>query len=179
MNAMTVLVETLIEDTRWQAIGLEPLAERAAQAVLVHLGLGSEGFEISLLAADDARVAGLNAQFRGRRGATNVLSWPAEDLAPSTEGAAPAPPTPGDADDPEGLGDIALAFETCAAEAEAAGRALADHATHLVVHGVLHLLGYDHISDADAAVMETLEVEILARLAVANPYEPMGATCPG
>jgi probable rRNA maturation factor len=122
------------------------------------------------MGCDDARIAALNADFRGKPQPTNVLSWPSEDRAPDLPGSAPLPPVAGTADDPESLGDIALAWETCAAEAGAQGKPMADHVTHLVVHGVLHLLGYDHIDDADAGVMEALEVRILATLGVSDPY---------
>lgn len=168
---MPDLVEVVVEDDRWQAAGLPALAERAARATLAQLGLAPEGFEIALLACDDARIAALNADFRGKAGPTNVLSWPAEARAPARSGAAPALPEPGTPDDPAFLGDLALAYDTCAREAAAAGRSLADHAAHLVVHGVLHLLGYDHIRARDAALMERLEVAILARLGVADPYQ--------
>ena len=76
----------------------------------------------------------------------------------------------GEIDDPEPLGDIAIAYDTCAAEAAAAGKPMRDHVQHLVVHGFLHLLGYDHIDDADATVMEATEVRILARLGLSDPY---------
>ncbi len=164
------LVETLIEDTRWQAFGLEALAERAGRATLAALDLSAEGFGISLMGCDDARIARLNADFRGKPQSTNVLSWPSDDRAARTPGGMPDLPAAGDADDPDSLGDIAISWETCAAEAEAQGKALADHVTHLIVHGVLHLLGYDHLSDADAARMEALEVRILASLGVSDPY---------
>jgi probable rRNA maturation factor len=167
---MPDLVDLVAEDPRWEAAGLPALAERAARATLAHLGLPAEGFEISLLACGDARIAELNASFRGKAGPTNVLSWPSEERGARRAGARPKPPRPGSPDDPEALGDVALSFDTCLAEAGAAGRSLADHATHLVVHGVLHLLGYDHSRPADAALMERLEVEILARLGVADPY---------
>ncbi len=163
---MGQIVDAVIEDERWAAAGLEALAERAARAALGHLGLGEAGFEVSLLGCDDARIAVLNGEFRGKAVPTNVLSWPSEDRAPEVPGAVPAPP---DAGDPE-LGDIAIAWETCEREAEAAGLAMQAHVTHLVVHGVLHLLGYDHETDEDASLMERLEVEILASLGVADPY---------
>lgn len=163
------LVETVVEDSRWEALGLAALAERAAGAALRHLGLAPEGFEIALLGTSDARIAALNADFRGRERPTNVLSWPAAEPAPRAEGARPAPPPPGGGE-PEPLGDIALAYETCAAEAGAAGTPLPDHVTHLVVHGVLHLLGYDHERDGDATLMEGLEAEILATLGIGDPY---------
>lgn len=160
-----------MEDPRWMALDdLEALAEKAAGASLAALGLPQEGFQIALLAASDARIAALNADFRGKPKPTNVLSWPSEERAPGKPGARPAPPKPGLADNPESLGDIALAFETCAAEAAAQGKALADHVTHLFIHGLLHLLGYDHESEADAALMEGEEVRILAKLGLANPY---------
>ena len=168
---MPPLVDIVFEEARWQAAGLDALAEAAARATLARLGLAPEGFEIGLLAASDARIAALNAEFRGKPVPTNVLSWPAEERAPAEEGAHPAPPCPGQPETPESLGDIALAFETCAAEAEAAARPLAEHATHLVVHATLHLLGYDHHSDADATLMEGLEREILASMGLPDPYE--------
>jgi probable rRNA maturation factor len=167
---MTALVDTVIEDARWEAFGLPVLAERAARAALAGLGHAAEGLEIALLGCDDARIAVLNAAFRGKPAPTNVLSWPAWDLSPESPGAAPLAPQAGTADAPESLGDIALAWETCAREAEAQGKPLADHVTHLVVHGVLHLLGHDHVEAADAAVMEAAEVRILASLGISDPY---------
>ena len=164
------LVETVIEDVRWEAFGLEGLAERAARAVLAGLDLPAEGFSISLMGCDDVRIAALNADFRGKPQPTNVLSWPSEERAAEFAGEAPDLPEPGEADDPESLGDIAIAWETCAREAEEQGKPMADHVTHLLVHGVLHLLGYDHIEDEDAALMEGLEVRILASLGVSDPY---------
>jgi probable rRNA maturation factor len=164
------LVETVIEDARWEAFGLSPLAERAARAVLATVGLPAAGFSISLLGCDDARIASLNADFRGKPQPTNVLSWPSEERAASVPGAAPDLPTPGATDDPESLGDIAIAFDICDSEAIGQGKPVADHVTHLIVHGVLHLLGYDHVADDDAALMEGLEVRILASLGVSDPY---------
>ena len=164
------LVETVIEDARWDAFGLPALAERAGRATLAGLGLPVEGFQISLMGCDDTRIAGLNADFRGKPTPTNVLSWPSEERGADTPGAMPDLPEPGDADDPESLGDIAIAWDTCATEATAAANPMEDHVTHLVVHGVLHLLGFDHIEDADAAQMEALEVRILASMGLSDPY---------
>jgi probable rRNA maturation factor len=164
------LVETLIEDARWEAFGLPALAERAGRAALATLEMPVEGFVIGLMGCDDARIAGLNADFRGKPQPTNVLSWPSEERAADSPGGMPDLPAPGPADDPESLGDIALAWETCAREAEAANKPMEDHVTHLVVHGVLHLLGFDHVDDADATRMEGTEVRILASLGLSDPY---------
>jgi probable rRNA maturation factor len=159
-------VETEIEDPRWQAAGLAALAEAATDAVLRHVGLDPAAFGISLLGCDDARIFQLNSAFRNKQAPTNVLSWPSEERGAEGPGAAPEPPDPRD---PE-LGDIAIAFDTCEREAAESGLRLADHATHLLVHGTLHLLGYDHIREEDADLMERIEVEILATLGVADPY---------
>ncbi len=167
---MAEVVETVIEDARWDGLGLDPLAERAAGAALGALGLQGEGFTISLLGCDDARIAALNADFRGKPQPTNVLSWPSEERGAEVVGAAPDLPEPGLPEDPCHLGDIAIAWETCHREAVEQGKPIADHVTHLVVHAVLHLLGYDHIEEADAARMEGLEVRILASLGVSDPY---------
>ena len=164
------LVETAIEDARWEAFGLGPLAERAARAALAVVGLPVEGFAISLLGCDDARIAVLNADFRGKPQPTNVLSWPSEERGADFAGDLPALPDPGAVDDPGSLGDIAIAWDTCAREAEEQGKGMGDHVIHLLVHGVLHLLGYDHVEDEDAALMEGLEVRILASLGVSDPY---------
>ena len=126
-------------------------------------GGGRGAVEISVLLADDETVRALNARHRGRDNATNVLSFPAAVSAD-----APDPALPG----PMLLGDVVLACETVAAEARAQDKAMADHVRHLVVHGVLHLLGYDHEDDAAAEVMERLEAEILKGFGVADPYEP-------
>src|SRR6056297_1218408 len=97
-------IEVIMEDERWSEAGLEALAPRAAAAAFAHLAL--EGLDAACLGTDDARIAALNAEFRGKQAPTNVLSWPAEDLAPEAPGAVPPPPA-----DPE-IGDIALAYDT-------------------------------------------------------------------
>lgn len=167
---MEPLVDCIIEDDRWHALGLADLAEAAVRASLAHLGLADTGFTLCLLACDDARIAALNADFRGKPTPTNVLSWPSDDRAADAPGQTPTPPDPGTDDAPEELGDIAIAYDTVARESVDTGKPMQDHVTHLVVHGFLHLLGYDHITDADAELMEGLEAAILARLGVADPY---------
>lgn len=157
-----------IEDQRWVALGIEALAVQACEAALRHLEIDPQHFEISLLACGDARIADLNAEFRGKPAPTNVLSWPSLDRARA--GKHPYKP----AADPQGmtaeLGDIAISYDTCIAEAEAADKPVSDHVTHLLIHGVLHLLGYDHISDQDAAIMQALEAEVLGKLGISDPY---------
>lgn len=155
----------LIETPGWRDTGIEALAERACAAVLEHFGIGKE-VEISVLACGDARIADLNADFRGKPTPTNVLSWPALDRVAQQDGALPDLRV----HDGDELGDIAIAYETCLREAEAAGRSLADHCLHLMVHGTLHLLGFDHERDGDATLMEGIEVQILGKLGVADPY---------
>lgn len=150
------MIEVEIEDAAW-TIALpeaEAVARRAAGEALAAEGRGRSravGDAILLLTGDEA-VRDLNARFRGRDAATNVLSFPA---------AASAAPH---------LGDLALAFGVCAREAEAQGKPLADHLAHLVVHGTLHLVGWDHEDEADAEAMEATEREILAGLGLPDPY---------
>jgi probable rRNA maturation factor len=163
-------VEVMVEDDRWTETGIATLAGSAAAAALMELGLDPAVFLISLLACDDARIAALNADFRGKPQPTNVLSWPSEERAAGTPGGIPEAPVKGTADDPNELGDIAIAYETCEREARDGGKSLPDHLSHLIVHAVLHLCGYDHESDADAELMETIEVRALARVGVADPY---------
>lgn len=155
-------VETLIEDTRWRALDLARIAKAAGEATFTHLKL--TGLSVACLGTSDAKIATLNAEFRGKPTPTNVLSWPTETLVPVAAGERPPPPS-----DPE-IGDIALGYETCFAEAHTSGIAPEAHVTHLVVHGILHLLGYDHETDLDADLMENIEIAILMSLGIDNPY---------
>ena len=145
------MIEVEVEDTAWTAALPDAVAvvERAAAAALS----GTEG-DVVVLLTDDAAVHDLNGRFRDRDQPTNVLSFPA------AESAAPH------------LGDLVLAFGVCAAEAGAQGKTLADHLKHLTIHGVLHLLGRDHVEDAEAEAMEAEERTLLASLGVADPYRP-------
>jgi probable rRNA maturation factor len=141
------MIDIEIGDGAWLAAlpRAEALALEAAEAATAEGGL-------AILLTDDATVAGLNQRFRGRAEPTNVLSFPA-----------PA--------NPEGhLGDIALAYGVCAREADEQGKPLAHHLQHLVAHGVLHLVGYDHQTETEAEEMEALERRILAGLNVPDPY---------
>jgi probable rRNA maturation factor len=145
-------IDIEVEDGAWTAAepAAEALALRAAEAVL--LSEGADGEHVTLLLTDDAAVRELNARFRSRDVPTNVLSFP-------------APPNP-----EKHLGDVALAFGVCAREAAEQGKPLAHHLQHLVAHGVLHLLGYDHMTDAEAEAMEGLERVVLAGLGIPDPY---------
>lgn len=163
-------IDVEIEDPRWQAIGLAALVEQAAHAVVGHAGLEADLCVLSVLACDDSRIAELNGEFRDKAKATNVLSWPAEERAAEQDGGPPAQATP-DIFGTIELGDLALAYETCVREAAEQQKTAQAHVFHLVVHGILHLLGYDHIRDGDAGLMEALEIRILESHGVANPYE--------
>ncbi|WP_294227364.1 rRNA maturation RNase YbeY [uncultured Shimia sp.] len=166
-----MLTDTIIEDDRWNAVAFEDLAETAAQAVLGHLCLETAAFEIAVLACDDTRIAVLNADFRDKDKATNVLSWPSDERGVDVDGGTPDLPEPSFPGVPEELGDIAISYDTCAREAVEAGKSMADHVTHLMVHGTLHLMGYDHVRDKDATLMEGLETTILGKMGLADPYE--------
>ncbi len=151
---MNLAVE--IADDRWLAIAdIEAVIENVV-AACVEAG---ETRELSVLLANDKEMRMLNKQWRGFDKSTNVLSFPAAAPPGLPQGEA-AP-----------LGDVILAFETVAAEAERANKPLVEHASHLIVHGILHLFGYDHQSDADAHKMETRERDILKRLGIADPYQ--------
>lgn len=158
-------VDCVIEDPRWGDIAA--LAELATEAALNRLGLEPSVFEISLLACDDSRIAALNADFRGKPAPTNVLSWPSDERGAAVDGEMPLMPQAGPDNE---LGDIAIAYDTCAREAAEAGKTMRDHTIHLLVHGTLHLLGFDHERDHDATLMEGLETEILGKLGIADPY---------
>jgi len=156
-----IALDVAVDDDRWSALGdAEALAGEAARAALAIIGEAPAGAEISVLFTNDAAIRELNRNWRGLDEPTNVLSFPAP--LPPMEGKAGAAPQP--------LGDVALAFETTEREARDEGKTLRAHATHLIVHGVLHCLGYDHETEAEAEDMEALEIAALARLGIADPY---------
>jgi len=153
-------VDVLIESEAWRMLPeAEDIVRRAiAYAATSEVAIHPRGAELSVLLCDDQTITALNARWRGQERPTNVLSFP----APPLRGAAPT--------EKVALGDIAIAYETLAREASEQGKSVSDHLSHLVVHGFLHLLGYDHCVEGEAEQMERLESGILARIGVANPY---------
>jgi probable rRNA maturation factor len=165
-----MMLEVAVEaDGEWDSSrSWEQLARKAAEAAIAEsafpqLADSERPVEISITLTGDEQVRALNAEWRGKDKPTNVLSFPMADERDLTRA---------NVDGPELLlGDIILAHGVCEAEAAEKGVSVEQHATHLLVHGTLHLLGYDHHEDRDAADMEAREVRALARLGIANPYE--------
>ncbi len=174
-----ISVAVTMLDPDWpQAVpAVEELARRAAMAATAVSGaaimaLAAHDVEISLVLADDATLRRYNKDYRGIDKPTNVLAFATAETPPGQ----PLGGAPGDAEGPLLLGDVLLARETLAREAEEQGKQPADHLCHLVVHGVLHLLGRDHQTEGEAQVMERLEAAALGRLGVADPYAAAGAS---
>ena len=155
-------LELDIED--WPAGAWEALAERASEAVAdAAPELVNPRLSVSVLFTSDEEVHTLNREWRESDKPTNVLSFPMMEREELVDLAPEGPPVM--------LGDIALAFETCEREADEKGVSLEHHASHLIVHGLLHLAGHDHVhSDEEAAAMEALEIRALAKLGIPDPY---------
>lgn len=141
------MIEIEIDDDAWTVV--DDLADRVHQAAALAL---EDAGVVTVSLTNDETVADLNQRFRGKTGPTNVLSFPAPDTARPF------------------LGDVILAYGVCAREAAEQGKSLADHLSHLVIHGVLHLKGHDHVDDAEAEAMEALERTLLAKLGLKDPY---------
>lgn len=156
---LAVLASVESEDWReWLGQDPEALARRAMEAACRRSGVSqSIETELGLTLTDDETIAALNAQWRGKDKPTNILSFPTRPIA---VGEMPGPL----------MGDLVLALETCEDEAAEQGKSPADHFTHLIVHGFLHLLGHDHIEDDEAERMESLEILVLSDLSIGDPY---------
>lgn len=171
------LVDLAVEERAWHRAlpDLEETATAAARLALGVAGLDRDRFSVTLLACNDARIAELNREFRGKAAPTNVLSWPAFTLAAARSGERPPPPTAPATAGRIPLGDVAIALQTVEREAESGGLPLKNHVVHLILHGCLHLLGYDHETEPDAELMEDLERRALAEAGIPDPYGRGGA----
>jgi probable rRNA maturation factor len=151
-------IDVLVDSVRWK----EPAKARAVVRRAVTQAaatVSTSGTELAIVLTDDSAIRQLNRLWRGIDAPTNVLSFPSKQNT---------------ADQPPHLGDIVLAYETIAREASAEGKPFAHHLAHLAVHGFLHLIGYDHETDADAETMEQTERNILRRLNIPDPYRHSG-----
>jgi probable rRNA maturation factor len=160
-------IEVVLEDDRWAMLDVADLAQQGFNAVMKYFKLEPDIYEVEMLACDDRRIAELNFGFRGIEKTTNVLSWPSVDRRPESEGQFPPNMTHSSVGF---LGDIAISYDTCLREVNESERKIEHHVSHLMVHAVLHLLGFDHENDKDAVLMETIEVEILGKMGFDNPY---------
>ena len=156
-------VEILVEDNRWASINFEELVRNAFYQTLIELGYSQSDYFVSVLGCSDKKMKELNHTFRNKEASTNVLSWPSRERLVCVQGNHPKRLDP--ARDAE-LGDIALSYETCLEEASQSKTNFAFYVQHLIIHGILHLLGYDHSSDPDATLMEDLERRILGNLSL-------------
>ena len=179
-SADEIRFDIQLADSEWSRLGLdlEKLTRRCVTTILAtairEVGLPHQPsqIEVSLRFTDDREMRRLNAEYRGVDRSTNVLAFPLsasfEELAAEVLRLLPG--------ESIGLGDVVLARQTVCREAEADGKPLSDHISHLIIHGVLHLLGYDHNETGKAEHMEAVEVEILNRMGIANPYAAAGST---
>ena len=156
-------VEILVEDNRWARINFEELVRNAFYQTLIELGYSQSDYFVSVLGCSDKKMRELNHTFRNKETSSNVLSWPSRERLASVQGNHPKRLDP--ARDAE-LGDIALSYETCLEEAAQSKTNFSFYVQHLIIHGILHLLGYDHSSDPDATLMEDLERRILGNLSL-------------
>ncbi len=175
IDAGALKIDVRIADAGWRGVlpgavascrGAMRAAWHAADSELAN-ALRGHDTEVSVLLTDDDEVARLNGDYRGKAGATNVLSFPGIEVQELAELAELAAMAPGQ---PVPLGDVVMALGVVCREAEEQAVAVADHFRHLAVHGMLHLLGYDHIEDNDATIMENLETAVLASLGVPDPH---------
>lgn len=164
---ITISLQISVEDARWQKVSnvsIETFLETYINSTLNHPGIESnvpQNVEVSILLTNDEEIKDLNRQYRGKDKPTNVLSFPQEvDLSSMCDLEACVL-----------LGDIVLSIETIQLEAVQQQKSMHHHLAHLIVHGTLHLLGYDHETDMEAEEMEALEIDILRQHCITNPYE--------
>ena len=161
-------IEVVLEGDCWKAVDLVGLANKGFYAAMQYFELNPKFYGVEMLACDDNRMIKLNSYFCGIERATNVLSWPSVDRSPKKAGQFPLAIT---SKDRYFLGDIAISYDTCSREVNGSKTNIEHHVLHLIVHAILHLMGFDHKNVIDADLMETIEVEILGKMGIDSPYE--------
>lgn len=160
---MSINFEFVPEYSSWDVEKLNKIAEKVSEATNTKLRLPKSA-SVAVLLCNNAKIQRLNKDFRASDKATNILSWPIENLRAASSGQ-----LPNLAINPQ-LGDLAMAYEVCFSESRLGQIPFRDHLAHLLLHGTLHLLGYDHMEDTDALIMEAIEIEVLAKMCISNPY---------
>lgn len=159
-----------VEDDEWKKVFPAAVicCRRAAAAVLESEGLENSDFEISVVLTNNKMIRKLNLEWRGVDAATDVLAFPNQETSSVAEL-------------PQLLGDVVVAFGVASRDAKLDNVSLRNHLSHLIVHGVFHLLGFDHLREADAKIMEARETRVLAELGVGNPYagKPLNSSLTG
>ena len=166
-------INVIFKDERWVKIPLEEIAKGALKLISDRFSVKDNNFEVSLLASNDAEIKELNKKFRGNDSSTNIISWPELETQPREPGHFPVQMDKLKSDSKGAifLGNLAISFERCSTEAEEKNIFFADHMLHLLLHGYLHLIGFDHQNELDATLMEDIEIGLLSGAGIKNPYE--------
>ena len=167
-----IIANIVLKDDRWKKLPLKKIAVTALNLIVDDVLQKNNDFEISILATNDPEVIYLNNNFRGFNSSTNILSWPEHRYERKKPGLFPRPISTSFvySDGLNFLGNLAISFDRCSIEAEDANLVFKDHITHLLIHGCLHLFGFDHENELDAKLMEDIEIELLSKLGIRNPY---------
>jgi probable rRNA maturation factor len=163
----------LFKDKRWTEVPLEEIAKTALNLIVDRFLGKNNNFEVSILASNDSEIRKLNKNFRGKNTNTNIISWPEYNPQSKQPGDFPKQINKSKSD-PEGktfLGNLAISFERCSTEAEEKNINFEDHILHLLLHGYLHLVGFNHQNELDATLMENIEIRLLSGVGIKNPYE--------
>ena len=168
-----MIINIIFKDKRWVTIPLEEIGKGALKLVIDKFLGQDHNFEVSILASNDVEIRELNKNFRGNNSNTNIISWPEHETQSNQPGHIP------DLVDKlksgyEGLsflGNLAISFDRCFMEAEEKNIHFEDHVLHLLTHGCLHLIGFDHQNELDANLMEDIEIRLLSGVGIKNPYE--------
>lgn len=170
VNLMKVNIE--FQDDRWKTLPLHKIAQDALTLVAKNILREKNSFEVSILASNDFEIRSLNNRFRRYNSATNILSWPEHEYYRSKPGGFPKIVSGSHYTNVrQFLGNLAISYDSCSIESKEANVTVEAHITHLLIHGCLHLVGFDHQNEPDALLMEGIEKKLLAFLGIKNPYE--------
>ena len=167
-----IIANVVFKDNRWKKLPLKKLAMDSLNLIADDVLQKNNDFEISILATNDSEVTYLNNNFRGYNRPTNILSWPERRYERKKPGLFPQLVSTSSfySDGSNFLGNLAVSFDRCSIEAQEENLAFEDHLYHLLIHGCLHLVGFDHENELDAELMEDIEKKLLSKLGIENPY---------